>query len=127
MGRLHWKPWRGLLAARLITFREKYCAASGCRPEEFPCRLFWRCLHRHAVPLVPLITALHPDYFSPDRELISLVARTRTMKELNEEIRDFMNDTRNHRWWRMRVHVRVSTQRLRRVARPYLTTSADSP
>lgn len=109
---------------RVTTFQENYCASRGCAGEEFTSHLFWRCLHRHALPLAPLVAVLQPDFFAADRELIMLAGRARTMQELNEEIRDFMHDTRNNRWWRMRAQVRVSTQRLRRVARHYLADAA---
>ena len=109
-----------MLVTRVNTFRENYCAANGCSGEEFTSRVFWRCLHRHALVVAPLVAAFQADYFEADREFIVQAGRARTMKELNEEIRDFMHDARNLRWWRTRAQVRVSTQRLRRVARRHL-------
>ena len=112
---------------RLTTFRETYCAAHGCRSEDFTSHLFWRCLHRQAIVLAPLLAAVQPDYFAPDRELIASAGQARTMGELNEEIRDFMHDTRNHRWWRMRAHARLSTRRLRRIAQLHLAAFVGQP
>ncbi len=88
--------------------------------EEFASFLFWRCLYRRAVPLVPLLRAMDPDYFAPDRELIARVARVQTMRELGEELRDFSEDSRNRSWLRRFGRVRLSTRRVRRVARAFL-------
>ena len=88
--------------------------------ENFNEHLFWRCLHRHAVLLAPLFARLNANYFAPDRDLIARAALARTMPELNEEIRGFIDDVRNRCWLRRRGRVRVSTRRLRREARPFL-------
>lgn len=50
------------------------------------------------------------------------------MGQLNEELADYVVDRRNRGWWRRRARVRVSTQRLRRLARSHLAPqSATSP
>lgn len=72
--------------------------------------------------LAPFISLLAPEYFAADRELIARAACARTLRELNEEIRDYADDSRNHGWWRGRAHVRLSTHRLRAVARGHLPT-----
>ena len=120
MRRLHAAAAALLLARTLSTFREKYCAACGCDREAFAARLFWRCLHRHALPLAPIIAVVQPDYFARDRELIALAGKARTMRELNEEIRLYVDDARNYRWWPRQARVRRSTRRLRRIAWPFL-------
>ena len=89
--------WRRapLLPRTVNSLRERFCAAHGCRPDDFVRVVFWRCLHRHAVPLAPVCAALHADYFAADRDLITSAGRVRSLRELNEEIRDFMLDARN--------------------------------
>ena len=42
------------------------------------------------------------------------------MGQLNEELADYVVDRRNRGWWRRGARVRVSTQRLRRLARSHL-------
>lgn len=108
---------------RTPTFQDRYCAAHHCTPPEFCRRVFWRSLHRHALPLA----LVHPDFFVADRELIELAGRVRTMHELHGEIRDYLVDRRVHTWWRGRAHVRVSTRRLRALARPYLSAPVPLP
>lgn len=112
-----------MLPARVTTFQEKYCAARGCRSEEFIPQLLWRSLHRHALLVAPVVVTMRQDLFAVDRELIALVGRVRTMRELDEELRDFRYDPRNRHWWRTRVRLRISTRRLRRIAGGYLAAA----
>lgn len=107
----------------MSTFQEKYCAARGCRGDEFVPQIFWRALHRHALVIAPVAATMDRDYFALDRELIAVVGRARTMGELDEELRDFRHDERNHHWWRMRARLRLSTRRLRRIAGTYLAAA----
>lgn len=72
--------------------------------------------------LAPLISFFHPEYFAVDRELIARAACACTLRELNEEIYDYAHDSRNHGWWRGRAHFRLSTHRLRALARVHLPT-----
>lgn len=106
------------------TFRELYCAACRCRDEEFSRRLFWRCLHRHAVPLAPALLVARPEFFDADRAFIEQAGRARSMRELREEIHDFVIDSRNRSWWRRRAHVRVSAHRLSALARIFLASNS---
>ena len=70
------------------TFEEKFCAAHRCTEQEFSRRIFWKCLHRHAVPVAPLILALHPRYFTAERELIGQIRRAEKMTDVWEQRTD---------------------------------------
>jgi hypothetical protein len=83
-------------------------------------RLFWACLHRRGLVLVPFLALANRDFFAADRALLERVAAVRTLAELEEEILDFRLDARNQTWWRKVGRVRISTRRLRRIVRPYL-------
>jgi hypothetical protein len=96
------------------TFAELYCTKTGCAPHEFSRRVFWRTLHRRAVPLAPLL--LLSDYFESDRTLISACARATRMKQICEEIHDQSSDPHYRRWLRQRAKLRISTRRLRALA-----------
>jgi hypothetical protein len=52
-----------------------------------------------------------------DREVIARVARARSMREVDDELRTYSDDVRNREWWRRHGRVRVSARRLRREAR----------
>lgn len=112
------------LKGRVNTFRERYCIACDCRPDRFGREIFRRCLHPHAWIAVSWLVPLWPEYFAADRELIARVACARTLGDINEEIRDYAHDRRNHGWWRGRAHLRLSTRRLRALARAHLPTMA---
>lgn len=99
---------------------ERLCEAGRCDPDEGERRLFRRGLHVHARPLAPLVRLLWPAHFELDRELVARVARARSMREVDEELRSFSDDVRNREWWRRHGRVRVSAKRLRREARRVL-------
>lgn len=99
------------------TFAEIYAVALKCPLSESGQRIFRQCLHRHAAVLAPILSVMSPDFFAPDHELIEQVGKSRTLTEIDFAIRNFFDDERNSHWLRKTGRVRVSTQRLRRVAR----------
>jgi hypothetical protein len=110
----------------MTTLSDQFSAGQG-EAADFTRAWFWACLHRRGLVLVPLCALLGRDFFAPDRELLDRVARVRTLRELDEEIRDFRADARNQTLWRKVAGVRVSTRRLRRLARPLLAPPARHP
>jgi len=105
-----------------MTFRERYCAAHGCPPGAFRGRLFWLCLHRHALPLAAVSGwSRERGYWAVDHELIANAGEVKSIRQLDEEIRDYVRDHRNSGWWRRTAHVRLSTRRLRGFAVHYLS------
>ena len=104
----------------MSTLNEQYVATHGEPGAGVGRHLFRACLHRRALMLAPLIAFCDSDYFAPDRELLERAAQVRSLRELDEEIADFRNDARNQTWWRKYGRVRVSTRRLRRLARRLL-------
>jgi len=100
--------------AAKATLAELYCARHHCPPAQFRRRIFWRTLHRHAVPFAPLL--LLGDYFKSDRALIDACARTTGMRQVHEETRDQPVHPYHGLWLHRRAKLRISTQRLRRLA-----------
>ena len=78
----------------------------------------WRGLWLRVLP--PVLGLVWRDYFSVDHGLIGCIGSVRSMGQLNAELGDYVVDRRNRGWWRRRARVRVSTQRLRRLARSHL-------
>ena len=109
------------------TFEERYCAATGCTPEEFPRKVFWRCLHRHALPVAPVILLLNDDYFSLDRELIAEVRKAEKMNHVWEEVRQYFVSPKHEGLLRRRANIRLSARRLINLARDHLPASEASP
>jgi hypothetical protein len=102
------------------TFAELFSAAQRCSADSFEERVFWRCLHRRALPAAPIVRWLSPGYFAPDWEFVRASAHCSTLRQIDEEIRDFTLDSANHQWWRRVARFRISTRRLRRLARLHL-------
>jgi len=109
------------------TFEERFCEAHQCTSEEFVRRVFWKCLHRHALPIAPVLLAVYPRYFDADRELILGVRRAVKMGQVWEEVREFFINPRHTGWLRRKVNIRVSARRLIDLAREYLPTSGGPP
>jgi hypothetical protein len=108
------------------SFQDLFCEEHRCKEDEFSGKVFWRALYPHAWPFVPFLGGCRSDYFAADRELISGAGRATTMIQLRTEIADFVMDANNRGWLRQRARVRVSTTRLKRLARRYLP-GEDSP
>jgi hypothetical protein len=104
------------------TFEEVYCAHHRCTAQEFSRGIFWLALHRHALPLAPLL--LWGKYFAADRELIVACGRARSMRQIREEIEQHGCHPHNVGWLRQRCAIRISIRRLHRLARNYLPGSS---
>jgi hypothetical protein len=102
------------------SFQEHFCVEHNCSAEEFLGKVFWLCLNRHAVPFVPFLGGFRSGYFEADRELISSAGRSVNFDQVRGEIRDFFMDPNNRGWLRKRFNMRLSTTRLKRLARRYL-------
>ena len=95
------------------SFRELYCEAEHCRDDEYVPRVFWHCLYRQTLPVAGAILFANPDYFSADRDLITFAGRATTLRQFNDEVRDFVKDHRNRSFARGGLRLRVSVHRLR--------------
>jgi hypothetical protein len=78
--------------------------------------LFWKGLYPHAVVFAPLLMALRPGHFKPDRELVHGVANATTPAQFRDELTEFMLHPANNSWLRSRLRLRVSTRRVERFA-----------
>lgn len=100
------------------TLLELYCARHGCTPRQGHRRIFWRTLHWHALPFVPLL--LLSRHFESDRGLIEDCARAIRMRQIFDAINDHAFQAQNSGWLRQHANLRVSTRRLRKLAADYL-------
>ena len=96
----------------MVTFAEKFCADVRVTPDRYEAALFWRCLHRRALPFAGLIRWLAPAYFEPDLELIRGVGRLTSADDLDAELDDFYSHRGNHGFARRRLRIRLSIGRL---------------
>lgn len=74
--------------------------------------MFWRCLHRRALLLAPVIMAFKPQYFSPDFDLIASVGQMSDATHMSQEMADFRGHPWNHGFVRSRLRIRVSGARV---------------
>ncbi len=95
------------------TLAEHYCAQHCCTPADFHRKFFWQTLHRHALPLAPL---LGERYFESDRSLIAACARATSLEQVREEIQIHPVHTHHGAWLHRYAKLRISTRRLRQLA-----------
>lgn len=106
------------------SFEDLFCQAHRCSPDEFRRRVFWKTLTWRGKLLAPFLGGSTGEHFSPDRSLISGVGRATDMAQIRAEIRDYFEDATNRGWLRQVADVRVSTRRVRNLARRYLPEAA---
>jgi hypothetical protein len=95
------------------TFREGFCKECACATEAFETTVFWRCLHRRALPLSALIYRLHPSFFDPDFHTIRCLGNSTSYEEFGQEVNSFRSDNRRRGGFlRRKLRVRVSGRRL---------------
>lgn len=109
------------------TFRESFCTGEKCPADRFVSRVFWRTLYPHARLAAPFILLFKRSFFEADRSLISATGDACDMKRIREDVRDFFWDSNNRGWWRRRINIRVSGQKLKDLAREYLPEGVSVP
>src|ERR1700722_3280641 len=109
------------------TFEESYCEATGCAAEDFSRKIFWTCLHRHALPVAPVILLLNSEYFSLDRELIDEVRKAEKMNQVWEEVRQYFVSPKHEGMLRRKANIRLSARRPINLARGHLPSAGSPP
>src|SRR5579871_3569124 len=104
------------------SFEEIFCECHHCTPLRFRRRVFWRTLHRHALPVAPLF--LMGDHFLSDFELIAQSGRAQTMRAIRDECEAHRYHPLSHGWLRDRLDIRVSSHLLQDLAKEYLPGSS---
>jgi hypothetical protein len=114
----------------MATFAEKFCERHGVPSARYVDVMFWRCLHRRAWPVAPLLRWLAPEFFAPDLELVRGLGRMSSAAALNEEIADFYAHPLNRGFAKRRLRLRLSVRRVKREvygAFPRQSRSVESP
>lgn len=106
------------------TFEELFCEAHGYSPAQFRSKVFWRCLTWRGKLFAVFLGGLMGEHFGPDRTFITGAGRATDMAQIRTEVRDYFEDPLNRGWLRQVADIRVSTRRLRNLARRYLPESA---
>lgn len=98
------------------TFRDAFCDSYRCAPERFEQALFWRALHRVAVPVAALVYWLKPDFFKEDLEAIRELGGARDADAFNHDVNLFYaRNLRHGGFLRRTLDLRISGKRLIRI------------
>jgi len=95
------------------SYKTAICEQLRCAPEEFPEKVFRRCLYPHAVPVALVLGQLRARLFDEDRKAIEQFGLASSFGEVREVIEDlrYVNHT-NKSWLRTTLKIRVSGRRL---------------
>lgn len=72
-----------------MSFKERFCAHFGCKPEEYERRLLFSCFYWHASLLGKLFWYIDKRFYAEDIALIQVLAVTRDSGELKREIANY--------------------------------------
>jgi hypothetical protein len=78
-------------------FKTLYCSIYQCPPEAFKRRLFWRCLHRRALPFAKLLMLIRPRFFRLDLDFIEEAGNAESFEEMVRVINGFRQDCQTSR------------------------------
>ena len=94
-------------------FKSLYCAIYQCSPETFSRRLFWRCLHRRALPFAKFLMLIRPRFFRLDLEFLEEAGNAESFEELVRAINGFRQDCQTTpRFIHDDLSIRISGTRL---------------
>lgn len=94
-------------------FREAFCARYGCKPSHYARKVFWKCLHRHALLPVLFTGGIEPERFQRDLEVLHQLGDASSARELEQILNDFNSVNRLERGFFRRVlRLRVSGERI---------------
>ena len=100
----------------------RYCQTNQCRPSRFGGWLFWRCLHRHALPVALLIAPFVKIAFRLEFNAIDDAGRAESVDELAMVANEFSDRCRlDGGFLRRRLYLRLSGKRLMEFGSKYLT------
>lgn len=101
--------------------REAYCARTGCRPDRFARKAFWKCLHRHALIPALLVGGSSNARFFHDMECLNALGEAQTLDDFNRALDELvgLQEVDRSRLRRF-LAVRVAALRVRLIFQPYM-------
>lgn len=110
------------------TFAEIFCRRLGIGLARYADAMLLRCLYPWAVPLLPVIRLVAPDYFASDLRLVHAVGRLASPRGLAGELAVFRRDPEQRNFLRRRLRLRISSRRVARlVVRTWREHRRDGP
>ncbi len=111
----------------ISTFEESFCEQHGLERERFARVVFKQVLYRRARAVAWLFAIFNGDYFAADYELINAVSQLSRLREFNHEAERFNYHPGNRGWFRRKLCIRISTNRLRQLIKATLPPSSVIP
>jgi len=108
------------------TFKAKFCERHRCAPGSFARKVLWRTLPLPLLPLAFIWTLVCRSAFAPDLRLIEFCGEARDLRTVGDEIAGYFSEAFCWSFGRRRLHFRVSTYKLKRLARKNLETDGAS-
>lgn len=97
-------------------FRERFCEVFRCDASTFEERVFWRCLHRHSLPVAAFLFKRDPEFFKEDFDFIREIGTIKDPRVFTNELNRFHGrNVREKSFLRGSLSVRVSAKRLIRL------------
>lgn len=112
------------------TFANLYCQEYRLDLERFTTSVLRSSLYPHARPFYGVISRLWPSYFAADQDLIRSAGLLRHVRDLQDDLSDYLHHPANTGLARRLFRIRISTTRFRRIVREALhhsTSNAPRP
>lgn len=94
------------------SFREACCETLGIPQDGYEEAVLWHCLPPKLLLIGKLFWRLNRDHFKTDIELIREVADCDSLADLRTELANYRFEIREHGFLRVKLHLRLSGQRL---------------
>ena len=109
------------------TFESCYCARHGCSPEAFARKVMLHSMPPPYRPLAAVIALVSPKVFAEDLRLVQYCGEATSMRRIRDEIAGHFSDAGYWSFWRRRLNFRMSTARLKEIARQHLEAGWSAP
>ena len=104
----------------MATFRSCYCARQDCPREAFARKVMLHSMPLPYRPLAAVIALIFPKFFAEDLRLVQYCGDATSMRKIRDEIAGYFGDAIYWGFWRRRLNFRMSTARLKDLARESL-------
>jgi hypothetical protein len=100
----------------VLSFRERFCQASECPPEQFERRVLGLCVHSRHPTLARLLFRVDKENFKGDLEMIRLLGRASSYAEFKAELEAWRSSHPSKGYLRKQLRLRASGKNLLKLA-----------
>ncbi len=95
-----------------MDFRVLCCRHFGCASQEYELKVFWYCMHDHALVPARILHKFDREFFWWDFLLIRSLAVVTTIEEMEAELNNYRYQYRVFGFFRRNLRIRVSGQKI---------------